>query len=132
MDASKNQPTDRSSTPNSAPKHHNLEMPGANTIRFFKGRHSWTFRYTIGCEIELINLLESYAQDDDCDLDWFDIAILCRQIELWLERCLKHCSGDSEGDDEDDCEIDIPANNEQFSKSRITNNSINRLHETDK
>ena len=45
-----------------------------------KGTHRYIFRYTTGCEDQVIDEIMRLADDPDCNLDWLDAATLGFQI----------------------------------------------------
>ncbi len=49
-----------------------------------KGRDRFLVRCDAGCESEAIGRLMQWAEDPDLDFDWFDAAVLSRQINLRL------------------------------------------------
>jgi hypothetical protein len=57
--------------------HVNLERCRLSLI---KGEHRWRFRWERGSEAALISAVADLARDPQCEFDWFDAAIVCRQI----------------------------------------------------
>ena len=41
-----------------------------------KGAQKFIFRYNVGCENELLDVLIEQAKDNKTDFDWFDAAVL--------------------------------------------------------
>jgi hypothetical protein len=49
-----------------------------------KGQDRFLVRYDAGCEGATISQLMQWAEDPDLEFDWFDAAVLSRQINLRL------------------------------------------------
>jgi hypothetical protein len=63
---------------NTAPPHPLRAAPRRLTL--VKGVHRWRFRWDAGDEPALINHIAHMARDAHVPFDWFDAAIVCRQI----------------------------------------------------
>lgn len=55
-------------------------MSQSRELQISKGQHTYAFRYVIGCEAELLAHLVSLAEDETCDFDWLDAAVLGYQL----------------------------------------------------
>lgn len=55
------------------------------SLRLDKGRHQYIFSYHSGQESELLSAFVELAEDDDCDFNWLDAAVLSFQIDLCSE-----------------------------------------------
>jgi hypothetical protein len=51
-----------------------------NELRLAKGRHLYVFTYCSGGEAALLAELVRLADDETCDFDWFDAAVLGYQL----------------------------------------------------
>jgi hypothetical protein len=51
-----------------------------------KGQHRYVFRYTEGCEAELLSSFVALANDPATEFDWFDAAVLSYQMGQQLSR----------------------------------------------
>lgn len=49
-------------------------------VVLIKGAQRYVFRYEPGEEAKLISDLTDMAQDPECDLNWFDAAVLSHQM----------------------------------------------------
>lgn len=49
-------------------------------VILMKKGQRFVFRYECGQEMQLLNHLICLADDNDSDLDWFDVAVLSHQI----------------------------------------------------
>ena len=49
-------------------------------LTLVKGEHRWRFRWDAGDEPALINHIAQMARDGRVPFDWFDAAIVCKQI----------------------------------------------------
>ena len=62
----------------------------ANQFSLIKGGHRYLVRYTAGYEDPAIAQLMAWADDDRLDFDWFDAAVLTRQMtQRQLERTVQ-------------------------------------------
>jgi hypothetical protein len=52
----------------------------AQQFSLVKGVHRYIVRCGPGCEEDAIERLMGWAEDEDLDFDWFDAAVLSRQI----------------------------------------------------
>ena len=59
-------------------------------ISLDKGDHRYIFRYSSGCEAEIIAAFSNLASNPDSGFDWYDAAILSYQLGKRMEM-------DSEG-----------------------------------
>jgi hypothetical protein len=59
-----------------------------------KGAHRYLVQCGAGCEDDAIAQLMAWADDDDLDFDWFDAAVLARQI---TQRQFERTVGRPEG-----------------------------------
>jgi len=58
------------------------------TISLVKGGHKYIFRYSSGCEDEVVDEIMRLAEDPRSDLDWLDAATLSFQITQYAaEDC---------------------------------------------
>jgi hypothetical protein len=57
-------------------------------LSLVKGRERYLVRFAAGCEEEAITQLMRWAEDADLDFDWFDAAVLSRQIDQKLMRAV--------------------------------------------
>jgi len=58
-------------------------MPATSATYQFslvKGAEQYVVRCTAGHEEEIISRLMQWAEDPDLDFDWFDAAVLARQV----------------------------------------------------
>lgn len=55
-------------------------MSPRRELRLAKGQHMYVFSYVCGCEAELLAELVHLAEDETCDFDWFDAAVLGYQL----------------------------------------------------
>ncbi|MBL1218632.1 MAG: hypothetical protein D8M59_14205 [Planctomycetes bacterium] len=60
------------------------ERGQAGCLRLVKGRHIWIFHFDPDSASQVVAALTSMAHDDDCDLNWFDAAVLINQMETML------------------------------------------------
>jgi hypothetical protein len=49
-------------------------------ISLFKGRSRWNFKWTAGDEDALIEAVSELAADEKVPLDWFDVAMVRKQM----------------------------------------------------
>jgi hypothetical protein len=49
-------------------------------LTLVKPPHKYAFRYQGGGELEVIDQIMRLAEDDGCNLDWFDAAMLSFQV----------------------------------------------------
>ena len=60
------------------------------TITLNKGIHRYVFRYTDGCECDVLEAAAQMAADDSCQFDWLDAASVSFQITSeQAASCLK-------------------------------------------
>ncbi len=52
----------------------------ARVISLIKGNNTYAFRYAVGSESDVVDEILRQAEDEDCDLDWFDAATLSLQL----------------------------------------------------
>jgi hypothetical protein len=50
------------------------------TLTLVKGGHKYVFRYSPGCEDEIVDAITALAEDDQAPVDWLDAATLSFQI----------------------------------------------------
>ena len=50
------------------------------TLSLVKGGHKYVFRYSRGCEDEIVDAIMDLAEDEHSPLDWLDAATLSFQI----------------------------------------------------
>ena len=50
------------------------------TLSLVKGGHKYVFRYSPGCENEVLGEIIRLAEDADANLDWLDAATLSFQV----------------------------------------------------
>jgi len=55
----------------------------ADRFSLVKGTHRYLVRCTVGGEESAIAQLMAWAEDEGLDFDWFDAAVLARQITRW-------------------------------------------------
>ncbi len=80
---SQEQPSDRGLAP----------VCADHTVRqvvLVKRGQRYVFRYTQGEERKLLDDLVTMARDPQCDLDWFDAAVLSHQMGQRLSQELRH------------------------------------------
>ena len=49
-------------------------------LTFVREGHTYIFRYSVGCENEIIDVLMQLADDDNNVLDWLDAATLSFRV----------------------------------------------------
>jgi hypothetical protein len=49
-------------------------------VSLVKGGQQYVFRYIPGEEVKLLNGLADMARDPNCELNWFDAAVLSHQM----------------------------------------------------
>jgi hypothetical protein len=60
------------------------------TIALSKGIHRFVFRYTDGCECDVLEAAAQMAADEACEFDWLDAASVSFQITSeQAASCLK-------------------------------------------
>lgn len=50
------------------------------TLSLLKGGHKYVFRYSAGCEDEVVDAVMALAEDPQSPLDWLDAATLSFQV----------------------------------------------------
>ena len=45
-----------------------------------KGNEIFIFRYNIGCEVQLLDVMFEWAKNKQIDFDWFDAAVLSLRL----------------------------------------------------
>ena len=58
-------------------------------LMFIKHGHRYVFRFSPGDESKVLDGLLDLARDPDCDLDWFDAAVLTHQMGQRLSEQLQ-------------------------------------------
>jgi len=58
-------------------------------LRLAKDQHTYVFSYAAGREAELLAALVNLAEDEGCDFDWFDAAVLGYQLGAEVEPVLE-------------------------------------------
>lgn len=61
-------------------------MGGERRLLLVKGRQHYIFTYHPGREAELLSALVDLADDQRCDFDWLDAAVLSFQVERRIGR----------------------------------------------
>jgi len=61
----------------------------AKLLTFAKEGHKYIFRYSAGCENEIIDVLMHLAEDNSSVLDWLDAATLSFQV---TQHAASECS----------------------------------------
>jgi hypothetical protein len=72
------------------------DVKGGCQFSLVKGAEKYLVRCGKGCEESAIDALMAWAEDPDLDFDWFDAAVLSRQIN---ERLLQRTLGNPETGD---------------------------------
>ena len=54
------------------------------TVSLMKGQHQFILRYESGSEKEAIDVLIGWVKDDELRFDWFDAALMSKQIGMSL------------------------------------------------
>jgi hypothetical protein len=55
-------------------------QPARESVTLIKGRHRWVFSWLPGEEPDLLNALQELAENKDGGFEWFDAAIVARQL----------------------------------------------------
>ena len=55
-------------------------------LSMVKGGHRYVFRYSEGCEAELLSTFVALANDPESEFDWFDAAVLSYQMGQRLSQ----------------------------------------------
>ena len=63
--------------------------PEMLSVEFEKDGHRYTFRFTPGQERAVFEALVALAQDPECNLDWFDAAMLSHRMAPHLQNNLQ-------------------------------------------
>lgn len=50
------------------------------SLSLIKGGHRYVFRYSPGCEDDIVDAIMALAEDDRTPLDWLDAATLSFQV----------------------------------------------------
>ena len=50
------------------------------TLSLVKGGHRYVFRYSPGCEDEIVDAIIALAENDEAPVDWLDAATLSFQV----------------------------------------------------
>jgi hypothetical protein len=53
---------------------------GTRTISLAKGGHKYVFRYSPGCEDDILDSIVDLAECDESPIDWLDAATLSFQV----------------------------------------------------
>jgi hypothetical protein len=72
-------------TPNSS----KTASPQRNTISLVKGKHTFSFRYEVGQEKNVLDALTAMVKRRDLSFDWFDAAVLSHQLGQQLSKELQ-------------------------------------------
>lgn len=64
-------------------------MSPRRELRLAKGPHTYVFSYASGREAEVLAQLVNLAEDETCDFDWFDAAVLGYQLGAEAEPLLE-------------------------------------------
>jgi len=70
-----------------------MSTTAACQVSLVKGTQQYVVRCAAGCEEESIGRLMKWAEDPDLDFDWFDAAVLARQI---TQRLVVRAVGDDQ------------------------------------
>lgn len=62
-----------------------MTLSEQRSLRLDKGAHQYVFSYHAGQESELLAAFVELAEDDGCDFNWLDAAVLSFQIDLYSE-----------------------------------------------
>jgi hypothetical protein len=63
------------------------------TLSLAKGGHKYVFRYSPGCEDDIVDAIMELAEDDESPVDWLDAATLSFQItQNAAQDCLEAMS----------------------------------------
>ena len=66
----------------------------ARTLSLIKGGHKYVFRYSQGCEDEIVDAIAELAARDDSPIDWLDAATLGFQVTQGIAAdCTETLSG---------------------------------------
>ena len=50
------------------------------TLSLVKGGHKYVFRYSLGCEDDIVDAIMALAEDKRAPVDWLDAATLSFQV----------------------------------------------------
>ena len=63
------------------------------TLSLSKGGHTYVFRYSPGCEDDIVDAVMALAEDDESPVDWLDAATLSFQVtQNAAQDCLEAMS----------------------------------------
>lgn len=63
------------------------------TLSLVKGGHKYVFRYSRGCEDDIMDAIMALAENDQTPVDWLDAATLSFQItQTTASGCVKALS----------------------------------------
>lgn len=68
--------------------------PHTETVTLIKGRHRWVFSWRPGEEPDLLNALNELAENKLGGFEWFDAAIVARQLSERLGKGLERFVGE--------------------------------------
>ena len=57
-----------------------MQMGTTRTLSLVKGGHKYVFRYSAGCEDDVVDAVMALAEDGQSPVDWLDAATLSFQV----------------------------------------------------
>lgn len=69
--------------------------PEGQRVCLVKGEHRWLFRWNSGDEASIIARVAEMARDPRMAFDWFDAAIVCRNVTPKRGSCASDVSSEN-------------------------------------
>lgn len=66
-----------------------MQTRTTRTLSLVKGGHKYVFRYSPGCEDDIVDAIIELAEDDRSPVDWLDAATLSYQV---TQNAAQDCS----------------------------------------